>query len=109
MPKDYKLNLIRQLQNLRQKGMTIKEYTEEFFRLSIRAGNIQWDIERDTININGIIYEIQGDIILLNLKIIEDAYQASSRVEEKLLRRLNQKNRGISTTTGKWSPNRGKF
>ena len=28
MPKDYQLNLIRQLQNLRhQKGMTVKEYT----------------------------------------------------------------------------------
>ena len=39
MPKDYKLNIIRQLQNLRQKAMTIKEYTEEFFRLSIRAGH----------------------------------------------------------------------
>ena len=28
MPKDYHLTLIRQLQNLRQKGMTVKEYTE---------------------------------------------------------------------------------
>ena len=27
MPKGYHLNLIRQLQNIRQKGMTIKEYT----------------------------------------------------------------------------------
>ena len=28
MPKDYQLNLIRQLQILRQKAMTVKEYTE---------------------------------------------------------------------------------
>ena len=27
MPKDYQLNLLRQLQNLRQKAMTVKEYT----------------------------------------------------------------------------------
>ena len=27
MPKDYHLNLLRQLQNLRQKAMTVKEYT----------------------------------------------------------------------------------
>ena len=27
MPKDYRLTLIRQLQNLRQKGMNVKEYT----------------------------------------------------------------------------------
>ena len=44
-PKDYQLNLIRQLQNIRQKGMTVKEYTKEFFRLSIRDGKIQGDIE----------------------------------------------------------------
>ena len=37
IPKDYQFNIIRQLQNIRQKGMTIKEYTEEFFKLSIRA------------------------------------------------------------------------
>ena len=45
MPKDYQLTLIKQLQNLRQKGMTVKEYTKEFFRLSIRAGQIYRDIE----------------------------------------------------------------
>jgi hypothetical protein len=27
MPKDYQINLFRKLQNLRQKGMTVKEYT----------------------------------------------------------------------------------
>ena len=44
---------------------------------------------------------------MLNLKTVEDAYHATSRVEEKLLRRLNQKNRGRSTTKGKGSPNKG--
>jgi hypothetical protein len=38
IPKDYQINLFRRLQNLRQKGMTVKEYTEEFYRLNIRAG-----------------------------------------------------------------------
>ena len=36
MPKYYQLTLIRQLQNLRQKAMTVKEYRDELFRLSIR-------------------------------------------------------------------------
>ena len=27
MPKEYQLNILRQLQNLRQKDMTVKEYT----------------------------------------------------------------------------------
>jgi hypothetical protein len=32
IPKDYHINLFRRLHNLRQKGMTMKEYTEEFYR-----------------------------------------------------------------------------
>jgi hypothetical protein len=28
IPKDYQLNLVRRLQNLRQKGLSVKEYTE---------------------------------------------------------------------------------
>ena len=38
MPKDYQINLFRKLQNLRQKGMTIKEYTEEFYKMNIKTG-----------------------------------------------------------------------
>eukprot|EP00253_Pinus_taeda_P002743 PITA_02743 len=38
MPKDYQVELYRRVQNLRQKGMTVKEYTEEFYRVNLRAG-----------------------------------------------------------------------
>ena len=31
IPKDYQINLFRKLQNLRQKGMTVKEYIEDFY------------------------------------------------------------------------------
>jgi len=31
LPKDYQVALYRQVQNLRQKWMTIREYTEEFY------------------------------------------------------------------------------
>jgi biotin operon repressor len=37
MPKDYPINLFKKMQNLRQKGMTVKEYTKEFYKLNIRA------------------------------------------------------------------------
>ena len=94
MPKDYQLNLIRRLQNLRQKTMTIKEYTKEFFRLGIRVGHTHVGLERVARYTNGIIYDIQDELSLLNLKTIEDAYQVASKVEEKLLRKQNQKNRG---------------
>ena len=87
MPKHYQLNLIRQLQNLRQKTMTIKDYTENFFRPSIRAGHTQGGLERVARYINGLRYDIQDELSLLNLKIVGDAYQVASKVEEKLLRK----------------------
>jgi len=45
MSKDYQLNLFKKLQNLRQQGMYVKEYTKEFYRLSIRAGHANDDME----------------------------------------------------------------
>ena len=92
IPKDYQLTLIRQLHNIRQKDMIVKEYTKEFFKLSIRDGKAQGDMERVVKYINGLIFEIRDEINLLNLNTVEDAYQATSRVQEKLLRKQNQKN-----------------
>ena len=89
MPKDYQLTLIRELQNLRHKGMSVKEYIEEFFKLSIRDGQTQGDIERVPIYINGLRYEIQDEMILLNLKNVEDSYQTTSRVEQNILIKQN--------------------
>jgi hypothetical protein len=39
IPKDYQITLFRKMQNLRQKLMSVKEYTEEFYRINIRAGH----------------------------------------------------------------------
>ena len=41
LPKDYQLSLYRQMQNLRQRLLTVREFTEEFYKVSIRAGQIQ--------------------------------------------------------------------
>jgi hypothetical protein len=38
IPKDYQINMFRKLQNLRQRSMTVKEYTKEFYRMSISTG-----------------------------------------------------------------------
>jgi hypothetical protein len=43
IPKDYQINLFRKLQNLRQKGLSMKEYTQEFYRLNIKAGQREND------------------------------------------------------------------
>jgi hypothetical protein len=39
IPKDYQITLFRRMQNLRQKLMSVKEYTEEFYKINIRAGH----------------------------------------------------------------------
>jgi hypothetical protein len=58
IPKDYKINLFRKLQYLRQKGMTVKEYTKEFYWWNIRTGQQERDEEKVARYINGLRYEI---------------------------------------------------
>ena len=72
MPKDYQLNIFKQLHNLKQKGMTMKEYMEEFYKLNIRVGHVENDVEKVDRYINGLIYDIYDEISLLNLKTIKD-------------------------------------
>ena len=55
--------------------MTVNEYTEEFYKLNIRAGHIEEDVEKVARYINGLRYEIQDEICILSLRTIEYAYQ----------------------------------
>jgi hypothetical protein len=74
IPKDYQLNLFRRLQNLRQKGLLVKEYTKEFYKLNIRAGHRDNDEVKVARYINGLRYEIQDDISMIMMRNIEDDY-----------------------------------
>jgi hypothetical protein len=58
IPRDYQITLFRRMQNLRQKFMTVKEYTEEFYRLNIRAGHQESDDEKVSRYMNGLRYDI---------------------------------------------------
>jgi hypothetical protein len=77
MPKDYQINLFRKLQNLRQKGMILKEYMEEFYKLKIRTQQREKDEEKIVRYINGLRYEIQDEISMMSVRIVEDAYPIS--------------------------------
>ena len=57
--------------------------------MSIRAGHTQGGLERVARYINGLRYDIQDELSLLNLKTVEDVYQVASKVEEKLLIKHN--------------------
>jgi hypothetical protein len=90
IPKDYQINLYRRLQNLKQRGLSVKEYTEEFYRLNIRAGQKENEDEKTTRYINGMRYEIQEEINMMSVSKVEDAYQAALKDEEKLARKQSQ-------------------
>jgi hypothetical protein len=54
VPRDYQITLFRRMQNLRQKLMSVKEYTKEFYKISIRAGHQESDDEKVSRYMNGL-------------------------------------------------------
>jgi hypothetical protein len=109
MLKEYQMNLFRQLQNLRQKTMIVKEFIEEFHRLNIRAGHIEEDAKKVARYINALRYEIQDEISLLSLRNDEPTYQVDLKAEEKLIGKKSQRNKGRGPTRGKGQYNKGRF
>jgi hypothetical protein len=101
IPRDYQISLFRRMQNLRQKMMTVKEYTEEFYQLNIRAGHRESNDERVARYMNGLRYEIQDEISMETIQMVEDAYQLALKDEEKLSCKQSQRGRGRSQPKGK--------
>jgi hypothetical protein len=73
--KEYQITLFRRMQNLRQKLMSVKEYTEEFYKLNIRAGHRESDDEKVARYMNGLRYDIQDEMSMMIIRTVEDAYQ----------------------------------
>jgi hypothetical protein len=90
IPRDYQITLFRRMQNLRQKLMTVKEYTEEFYKLNIRAGHRESDDEKVARYMNGLRYDIQDEMNMTTIRTVEDAYQMSLNAEENLSRKPTQ-------------------
>jgi hypothetical protein len=101
IPRDYQISLFRRMQNLRQKLMTVKEYTEEFYKLNIRAGHRESDDEKVARYMNGLRYDIQDEMSLVTIRTVEDAYQMALKAEEKPSRKKSQRGRGRSQPKGK--------
>jgi len=87
LPKDYQVELYRRVQNLRQKGMTVKEYTEEFYRVNLRAGYTDDTPEKTARYVNGLRMEILDEISILSPRNIEEAFQSAVKAEEKINRK----------------------
>ena len=47
--------------------MTVKEYTEEFYRMNIRASHRESDDEKVSIYMNFLRHEIQDEMIMMDI------------------------------------------
>ena len=74
--------------------MTMKEYTEEFYRLDIRSRHVDDDVEKNARYINGLRSSIQDEISFVKLESLEEAYQYSLKDEEILTKKHEQIQRG---------------
>eukprot|EP00253_Pinus_taeda_P007647 PITA_07647 len=98
------------MQNLRQRSMTVREYTEEFYKVSIRAGQTQDTDEKVARYVNGLSMDIQYEISILSLKTVEEAYSVVLKDEEKLMRKQSARGRGgrESFSRGRGGKGRGR-
>ena len=94
LPTDYQVSLFRKMKNLKQKDMTMIEYTKEFYRLDIRSGHVDDDVEKVARYINGLRFGIQDEISFVKLESVEEAYQYAMKVEEILRKKHKQRQRG---------------
>ncbi|GFY81574.1 hypothetical protein Acr_01g0013830 [Actinidia rufa] len=74
------------VQNLRQHLKTVKEYTQEFHRLSLRSNLVETENQRVSRYVNGLRLSIQDQVCLQRPYKVSDAYQLALKVETQLAR-----------------------
>jgi hypothetical protein len=52
----------------------VREYTEEFYKVNLRAGYVEDSSEKTVRYINGLRMEIQDEISMLSPRTMEEAY-----------------------------------
>ena len=87
LPQDYKLVLFMKLQNIKQKSMKVRDFTEEFYRVNIRSCHIEDTPEKVSRYVNSLRFDIQDELSLLSLRFVKEPYQVSFKVEQKLMRK----------------------
>ena len=88
------------MQNLKQRAMTVREYTEEFYKINLRAGYVEDTTKKVARYLNGLRYDIQDELSMVNPTGIDEAYQYALRVEERLQRRQSTRGRFNARSRG---------
>ena len=72
------------MQNIKQKTMVVGEYTEELYKINMRARYIEDTAEKVARYLNGLRYDIQDELSLVNPTGIDETYQYALREEERI-------------------------
>ena len=78
-PKYYQLIMYRQVQNLRKRLLTVREYTEEFYKVNLRDGYVGESTEKASRYVNGPRMDIQEEINMISPRTMEEAYKCALR------------------------------
>ncbi len=68
---DFQVSLLRKMQNLRQKDMTVKKYIEEFYILDIGSRHVDDEVEKVGRYLNGLRFRIQDEISFVKMESVE--------------------------------------
>lgn len=100
LPKDFHISLFKQMQNMKQKIMTMREYTKEFYKINLREGYIEDTVEKVASYLNGLRYDIQDKLSLVNPTGIDESYRYALRAEERIQRRSSTRGRFSARSKG---------
>ena len=85
--------------------MTVKDYTKEFYKLDIRFGHIDDEVENVVGYLNGLRTSIQDEINFVKMSSVEQAYLYALKAEEKLAKKQEPRQR---TRGGRFQRSRGR-
>ena len=91
LPANYQVILLRKMQNLRQRDMSVKECIEEFYRLDIKSRHVDDDVEKIARYLNGLRSRIQDVISFVKSESVEEAYQYALKDEGILTKKNKQR------------------
>lgn len=89
LPMDYSQTLFRRFQNLKQNLFSMQDYTNEFYKLSMRIEHQESNEQMATRYVNGLKFSIQDELRKHHVNNMEEAYQLALKAEEKHNRQYN--------------------
>ena len=87
IPTNYELTLFKILQNLKQKDMSMKDYTKEFYKLTMWSRHRELSKQTVAQYVNYLRFNIQDGVGMLKIELVEDSYQCALKAKDKLKRK----------------------